>query len=222
MRIYLALIILVPFYSGSQVFAPIRGVISNFENQLSNNEKIIFFGVKTNKKIVCISDEKGRFYAKLPDGDTYNISIESYQKELRYNTISIPKAPVGASFQEMILTIKFEHPQTFTLEAKEFETGSSTLKNKAKLNLNQFASFLKRKKASQFLLTGHTDDVGNAESNMKLSLERARSVKKYLVSKGCLESQLVCSGKGSSNPIASNATDQGRRKNRRTVIAQTQ
>jgi outer membrane protein OmpA-like peptidoglycan-associated protein len=219
MRKYIVLIVLAPFFSLSQVLAPIQGVITNFENELSHNEKIIFFGTKTNKEIVCYSNDKGEFQAKLPDGDTYNISIESYQKNMSYNTIAIPKAPSGATFQEMVLTIQFEHPQTFTLEEIEFETGSSTLKNKAKFNLNQFAQFLKRKKSSQFLLTGHTDNVGNEGANLKLSLERARSVKTYLISKGCLEKQLNCSGKGSLMPVASNNSEDGRRKNRRTVIS---
>ena len=64
-------------------------------------------------------------------------------------------------------------------------------------------------------ISGHTDNVGNANANLQLSLARAKSVKQYLVSKGINETRLQTNGYGIEHPIFSNATPQGRAQNRR-------
>lgn len=73
-------------------------------------------------------------------------------------------------------------------------------------------------RASFVEIIGHTDDVDTEEYNMKLSLERANAVRDYLVSKGLDASKVVTTGKGESDPIASNKTEQGRAQNRRVEV----
>jgi outer membrane protein OmpA-like peptidoglycan-associated protein len=65
---------------------------------------------------------------------------------------------------------------------------------------------------------GHTDGSGSATTNMKLGQDRADFAKDYLVRNGILGSNIVASSKGESEPIADNTTDEGKAKNRRTVI----
>jgi len=67
-------------------------------------------------------------------------------------------------------------------------------------------------------IAGHTDSTGSHAYNMKLSIERADSVKAYLQSRGVPSSRLVTVGAGPDYPIASNATDEGRADNRRVEI----
>ncbi len=64
-------------------------------------------------------------------------------------------------------------------------------------------------------IKGHTDNVGSDAANMKLSRDRAESVKAYLVSKGANPSRIEATGYGESQPIATNGTAAGRQKNRR-------
>jgi outer membrane protein OmpA-like peptidoglycan-associated protein len=64
-------------------------------------------------------------------------------------------------------------------------------------------------------LSGHTDSKGSDKYNLKLSKERAEAVFNYLVSKGIDEKRLTHKGYGAKQPIADNATDAGRAKNRR-------
>ncbi|KAF0151060.1 MAG: OmpA/MotB domain protein [Ignavibacteria bacterium] len=64
-------------------------------------------------------------------------------------------------------------------------------------------------------IEGYTDNIGSESYNQKLSERRAEAVKKYLVSKGVAESRLTVLGKGESNPVADNATADGRAMNRR-------
>ena len=70
----------------------------------------------------------------------------------------------------------------------------------------------------QIEIAGHTDNVGLQAVNMKLSLSRAEEVKRYLVSKGVNPNRITAEGFGDSRPVADNATEQGRQKNRRVEM----
>ena len=65
-------------------------------------------------------------------------------------------------------------------------------------------------------IDGHTDSVGTAQYNHRLSLARAEAVKAYLVSHGVKGKQLVTKGFGATKPKDTNATEEGRHRNRRT------
>jgi len=67
-------------------------------------------------------------------------------------------------------------------------------------------------------VVGHTDNTGVAATNMKLGLDRANFAKAYLMRNGISETKINTSSKGQTNPIESNATEEGRSKNRRTVV----
>jgi outer membrane protein OmpA-like peptidoglycan-associated protein len=69
-----------------------------------------------------------------------------------------------------------------------------------------------------FSVTGHTDDIGTDEQNMKMGLERAKSVAKTLRGYGIAANRIQTFSKGKSEPVADNSTDEGRQQNRRVVI----
>ena len=77
---------------------------------------------------------------------------------------------------------------------------------------------MKNKPKVTILVEGHTDNVGNNKSNDALSLARAESVKKYLVTKGIESRRIKTKGYGKRKPIGDNNTEEGRRLNRRTEI----
>ena len=66
--------------------------------------------------------------------------------------------------------------------------------------------------------TGHTDAIGPTSYNARLSAERARTVKQYLVGKGLSPAMIKTNAKASTSPVASNDSDEGRAQNRRTEI----
>ncbi|MBQ1177090.1 MAG: OmpA family protein, partial [Paludibacteraceae bacterium] len=70
-----------------------------------------------------------------------------------------------------------------------------------------------------FIVTGHTDNVGNDAYNQTLSEKRAESVVQYLIEKGIDSKRLVSQGMGSSQPTETNATEWGRSQNRRIEVS---
>jgi outer membrane protein OmpA-like peptidoglycan-associated protein len=73
-------------------------------------------------------------------------------------------------------------------------------------------------KSYKFELAGHTCDIGTDTYNQKLSVRRADAVRKWLVSRGCPASRLAVTGYGKTRPVADNATEEGKRLNRRVEI----
>lgn len=97
----------------------------------------------------------------------------------------------------------------------EFESGSAILTEAGKRILDEMAVALNKVGGKQVKIIGHTDSSGDASRNVILSKERAVAVQDYLVSKNIATDRLSTEGKGASEPIADNATADGRRKNRR-------
>jgi outer membrane protein OmpA-like peptidoglycan-associated protein len=86
-------------------------------------------------------------------------------------------------------------------------------------NLRQLAQSLQRYPGTEVLVVGHTDNVGSDAYNLTLSQRRADAAKGYLVSMGIPAERIRTAGRGESEPIASNDTEDGRQKNRRVEIA---
>jgi len=96
----------------------------------------------------------------------------------------------------------------------EFDFGKAMIRAHSYPTLDRVADLLVKKNFS-LKLSGHTDNVGSESANLKLSKDRAESVKAYLVSKGANPSRIEATGYGETQPIASNKTAAGRQKNRR-------
>ncbi len=99
-----------------------------------------------------------------------------------------------------------------------FDTGKSTIKEESQAVLNNIVAILNEYRNAKFTIDGHTDSVGSASLNQKLSEERAYSVMNYLIENGVASNRLQAAGYGEDRPIASNNTREGRRTNRRVEI----
>jgi OmpA-OmpF porin, OOP family len=105
---------------------------------------------------------------------------------------------------------------SFSTNAILFETNSFTIKPSSNETLASIAQALNEDKTLKINIIGHTDNVGNANKNTTLSQNRANSVKTELVNKYGIDSNRFSSeGKGSTQPIADNNTEQGKASNRR-------
>lgn len=100
----------------------------------------------------------------------------------------------------------------------EFATGKSIIKESSYESLDKLAELLKKKPEYKLLIEGHTDNVGNRNSNITLSKNRATAVKNYLMKKGVGASKFVVEWYGPDKPIADNKTEDGRQRNRRVEM----
>jgi len=96
-----------------------------------------------------------------------------------------------------------------------FENNSYKIKEASMENVKKYADFLKKYTNYSAKIVGYTDDRGAASYNQKLSEKRANEVKRALISLGVNPAQLSAMGKGEANPVATNATKEGRAQNRR-------
>lgn len=99
-----------------------------------------------------------------------------------------------------------------------FETASSDLDSVAMADLEALYAQSVEQKCDSIYINAHTDNVGEVNSNMALSLQRAEAVKNYLVQLGMIDQQIKIEEFGESQPIASNETERGRGLNRRSAV----
>lgn len=99
-----------------------------------------------------------------------------------------------------------------------FDFNSSSVNTETARYLDDLAQALVDNPALRIKLTGHTDNVGSEKFNMRLSLERAKAMRSYLIRKGVPESRITSEGKGMSEPLNGNKTAEEREVNRRVEV----
>ncbi len=161
---------------------------------------------KTESAVTGAADAlKKLFKLKLPDG----------------TEIEVPEGSLEDQIVKFIQDDKqaIDKKVWFNFDRLLFDTGKSTLKAESKEQIEKTVSILKAFPKVKIKIGGYTDNVGKAESNMKLSAERAAVVMNAIVAGGIDKSRLESEGYGDVNPVASNDTEEGKAKNRRIAIS---
>jgi outer membrane protein OmpA-like peptidoglycan-associated protein len=138
--------------------------------------------------------------------------------------VVLPEGGVASRFMEFLQNRngKVLANTWFTEDRLSFETGSAKLRPESQAQLNDLATVLTNCPNIRLTIAGYTDNVGNADSNIQLSRNRAGNVVGYLVGKGVSSDRLVTEGYGERDPVADNVTPEGRAQNRRVAILVTQ
>lgn len=166
------------------------------------------------------SDEaSGEFIVCIPSNNNYvlNVSKKGY---LFYSDNFTLKGihEVEEPFKKDVPLNPVKEGEKIVLRNIFYATDSFNLKSESKVELNKLYQFLKDNSGLKIEISGHTDSIGTEQYNMELSRKRARSVYNYLVEKGIHAERLSYVGYGESKPVATNETEEGRAKNRRTEI----
>lgn len=114
-----------------------------------------------------------------------------------------------------------ELPKTFVFDHLNFDTASTTLTPESNPTVTNLIVIMKCFPNMTVQLEGHTDNTGDPEANKKLSVDRAEAVKALLVAGGIDAARINTAGWGQEKPIASNDTEEGKAKNRRTELVVT-
>jgi outer membrane protein OmpA-like peptidoglycan-associated protein len=153
--------------------------------------------------------------AEVSDGTVKLVQAVWGVRSVRTNIVRRRELPKPVVTQQQAHEAAASITGILKLQDVEFYSGSDRLTPSGQRTLNQVAAVLSKYPGMPVEIAGHTDSLGNAESNLALSRQRAAAVKQYLIGKGIVGGTLTDVGFGASKPIASNATRTGRQENRR-------
>jgi outer membrane protein OmpA-like peptidoglycan-associated protein len=219
--IVLITLVLLTFYGAlaqnlqpTDKLALLVGTVTDMKGKPLAGEIIMFVNENTKAVVEVHTDAKGKFEALVPVATTYELKYKNFTLDMQYSKMQIP-ADRDATYE---VQVKIEPPKEFVLENVYFDTGKSTLKPSSNKSLNDLVEVLKLKSSMVIEIQGHTDNVGSDDANIRLSQARAEEVRKYLVSKGIAPARVHAKGYGPTMPIADNADEKGRARNRRTNL----
>lgn len=214
--------ITLPPHLRPDVVAKIEGTLKDL-NDNPVAATIRWEDLESNKVIGTAKSDpsSGEYFIVLPMGKNYGYFIEdtayfpiSRNLDLRdkSDAIEINNAIVAVTFQEMI-----EKKIPIPMNNLFFEFGKSTILRSSIPELRRVADIIKSKNLS-VELSGHTDNVGSESMNQKISEDRAKRVKEFLIQAGVETERIITKGYGFSIPIDTNETEEGRTQNRRVEI----
>ncbi len=217
--------------AGENVLASLSGkVIDSISNEPIYTVIEIFD--KENNKLFATAPthpETGEYHLSIPPGKNYILKIDDLNYLTLQKQISIPadgantiikgdlklkRAPVSTS--KIILDDKeIVLGERVVLDKIFFESNKAELTKDSHKAITELYFFLFDNPALKIEISGHTDNSGTSEYNMKLSTERAKKIADLLIEGGVDDNRIVYKGYGSQQPIASNETEEGKAKNRR-------
>lgn len=158
----------------------------------------------------------GKFLLSLTAGKNYGIAVKAPGYLFHSENFDVVE-PTGFNMINKTIELKnIKKGSKIALRNIFFDSGQATLKPESNSELDRLVSLLKDVPSLVIEISGHTDNVGSEGMNAKLSQARADAVVAYLVGKGIKKERLKSKGYGSTKPVASNGTADGRQQNRRT------
>ena len=154
----------------------------------------------------------GRSRMILPDTAKYALHIEM----MGYDTYDAQIASVGDSMYVKLQPVK--KGEVFVMKNMFFATNKTRILKASEDALNELYMFLDRNQDVRIKIIGHTDNVGSDAANQKLSDGRASEVRKDLIERGIAPERIESEGRGESQPIDTNDTEEGRQNNRRVEV----
>jgi outer membrane protein OmpA-like peptidoglycan-associated protein/tetratricopeptide (TPR) repeat protein len=168
-----------------------------------------------------ITDETGYYLVTLPVGHDYTFTVNRKGYLFYSDNFLLASKPSDSTYQKDILLQPLQMNAVMELKNIFFETNAYALQSTSFIELQKLVQLLQENPTLKIQVGGHTDNVGNATDNLKLSNNRAKSVVDYLVGKGIAAARLTYKGYGAAKPVADNKTEEGRARNRRTEILVT-
>lgn len=164
--------------------------------------------------------------------DTDSDKLSDYQEVYVYSTNPLLQDTDGSGVDDKTEVERGTDPvdieddiievdKVIVLEGIEFEFKKATITPESDRRLQKTLKLLQAFPDYKFSLEGHTDDVGSRQFNQKLSVDRAKAVKTWLVNNGIDANRLAVKGFGFDKPIATNSTEEGRQRNRRVEFIRT-
>jgi outer membrane protein OmpA-like peptidoglycan-associated protein len=158
----------------------------------------------------------GEYLISLPSGKNYGVTIEKDDHLFYSENVYLSNKEGYKEIKKEIRLSSAKSGSKVVLKNIFFESGKSEISPQSSTELERLVKVLKDNPSIRIEISGHTDNVGDPKANQSLSELRAQEVMKYLVLNGIDKSRITAKGYGSSVPLESNDTEEGRMQNRRT------
>ncbi len=167
---------------------------------------------------VVFSDSVSNFFIPLTAGGNHAL----FATAKGYVPQSLNFQPTASTLDQPFTVVATLNPinnnAVFVLQNLFFDTDKFDLKSESTEELTQLVELMKLNPKMEVMITGHTDNQGAADYNVRLSENRAAAVVNYLIKAGISSTRLKSKGYGDSRPAAANDTEEGRAKNRRIEL----
>ncbi|RKZ30315.1 hypothetical protein DRQ33_07970 [bacterium] len=175
-----------------------------------------------NLGIATSNPKTGNYSIVLPAGEKYGFSIHQKGYLFYSDHIDLTEIDTSSTIQKDIVIQPVEIGSQIVLKNIFFEFDKAELLPESIGELNRLLNLMKENPQIKVEIAGHTDSVGTQQYNKQLSLERAESVKDWLIDHGIDEWRIETKGFGESEPVADNSSEEGRAKNRRVTFTVTE
>lgn len=172
-------------------------------------------GDSTDVSTVDYNPETGGFTMILPTQKAYTLKAKKEGYFTTSEVLDLSKDKRFRDIRRTLLLVKIEPGQKITMREVLFQQSQYELEPGANAELDQVVAMLDKYPTMELLVEGHTDNQGEWDLNMKLSEDRVRVVKEYMMAKGVTESRIQTKAWGPSKPVASNTNEEKRKLNRR-------
>ena len=164
------------------------------------------------KDTVAVAKIDSTISVNVPATKTAGVSLPNGQK------LDLPEGTFNYKLAKYLTDSSAKVNQIFTFDNLNFESNSPVLIAGSEKTVQDLAKIMTAYPKVQVKLTGYTDNTGDSLQNRKLSAKRAFTVRNLLIANGISDIRIDFTGKGASNPVASNATEAGKAQNRRIEV----
>ena len=197
----------------------VQGTISNVKNADPVGATITFAPIQADSlqeapTFTATADEEGHYEILLPTNENYDLRV-SADGYMANRDMLLLRQMGTASVNRDFGLIPLEVGATVQLQNVLFERGTTHMIGNSSEELQEVVRLMEENPNLEIELSGHTDNTGRPDLNLLLSQDRADAVKKYLVEQDIAAERIIAKGYGGARPIASNAVEEERRKNRR-------
>jgi outer membrane protein OmpA-like peptidoglycan-associated protein len=196
----------------------VKGIVRDRETKELLEANVLVIDLKTNNPVFndYTSKETGDFLAVMPIGSEYSFNVEAEGYLFNSQNFQLAKANSNKPYELEILLDKIKVGNNVTLYNIFFDTNKYELLPTSKIELDILIELLTSHPSLCIEIQGHTDDVGENKINETLSENRAKAVFDFLITNGIDKKRLTFKGYGETKPRSDNATEEGRKQNRRT------
>lgn len=194
-----------------------KGKVFDAETLLPLTARFELIDLASAKNIMdAWSNNDGSFLICLPEGKDYALNVNKKGYLFYSDNFTMTHGDFSKPFLKDVPLKPIKVGESVVMRNIFFDLDSYTLKPESKIELERLVKLLKDNPLIQIEISGHTDNTGKPEHNLKLSDNRAKSVAEYLVQHGIEANRLVSKGYGDTKPVTGNNSEEGRAQNRRT------